>query len=155
MGLLYAQYPERKPIEKAIKLIISRQLPVSALPFVLRLHSSDHHLVFCSFADLIWYVDWICIRIGRLLARGSDGGYIQQELHDHVPELQVQLCYLGTGQGAQVSPGTGLVGRSRPQVESAFFLGPCTYIPYLRPVDRYLSIWPLLIVIRAVMMSSD
>lgn len=29
MGLLYARYSERKPIERAIKLIISRQLPVS------------------------------------------------------------------------------------------------------------------------------
>ena len=35
MGLIYAQYPERRPIEKAVKLIISRQLPVRPLyPFV-------------------------------------------------------------------------------------------------------------------------
>jgi lanosterol synthase len=29
MSLIYAGYPERKPIERAVKLIISRQLPVS------------------------------------------------------------------------------------------------------------------------------
>ena len=28
MSLIYARYPERKPIERAIKLIMSRQLPV-------------------------------------------------------------------------------------------------------------------------------
>ena len=29
MSLIYARYPERKPIERAVKLIMSRQLPVS------------------------------------------------------------------------------------------------------------------------------
>ena len=33
MALMYAQYPDPEPIERAVKLVMSRQLPVRAFLF--------------------------------------------------------------------------------------------------------------------------
>jgi len=32
MGLMYAKYPHPEPIERAVRLVMSRQLPVRSLP---------------------------------------------------------------------------------------------------------------------------
>jgi squalene cyclase len=42
MALMYAGYPKRRPIEKGVKLVMSRQLPVrSPLDVVINLRPSD------------------------------------------------------------------------------------------------------------------
>lgn len=41
MALIYAQYPKREPIERAVKMVMSRQLPVS-LQFLDKLQRRNH-----------------------------------------------------------------------------------------------------------------
>lgn len=47
--------------------------------------------------------------VGWLVGYRGHGRHIQQELHDHVPELQVQLCDLGSWQGAQAPTNPRLI----------------------------------------------
>ena len=85
MSLIYARYPERKPIERAVKLIMSRQLPVSTCIAV------PNHI-----DDLQHFRARLP---GWILGCGSYGRDLQQELHHNVSQLQVQLCDMGSWEG--------------------------------------------------------
>ena len=51
MGLMYAKYPHPEPIERAVKLVMSRQLPVRS--YSPRVHFRAHIRIF-SFQDGSW-----------------------------------------------------------------------------------------------------
>ncbi len=71
MALMYARYPHKEVIERAVKLVMNRQLPVSAP----RLSSNLTNLT-----DPL--PEWV------LGARG-DRGHIQQDMRHYISKLQV------------------------------------------------------------------
>ena len=75
MSLIYARYPEHKPIERAVKLIMSRQLPVST--YIVVPHQIDDLRNFRARLS------------GWILGCGSYGRDLQQELHHNISQLQV------------------------------------------------------------------
>ena len=72
MALMYAKYPHPEPIERAVKLVMSRQRAVSLLAVLV--------------TRVRRMTDWIDI-LGWLVAAGSDRGCVQQERCNLVPEL--------------------------------------------------------------------
>jgi len=80
MALMYAKYPDTEPIAKAVRLVMSRQLPVcdfgpaSCLP--------------CN--DLF---------PGRFMGTRSDRRDLQQDLCNIISELQVLIHYMDAWQG--------------------------------------------------------
>jgi hypothetical protein len=87
MGLMYAKYPHPEPIERAVKLVMSRQLPVRSptAPWVLCFRT--HNLVLVA---------------GRFMGAGSDRGDVQSDGRNFVPEFQVLVHDLDAGQGRQL-----------------------------------------------------
>ena len=84
MGLMYAKYPHPEPIERAVKLVMSRQLPVRC-PRPRASHvASKLTLPFC---------------VGWFMGAGGDRGDVQSDGCDLVPELQVLIYDLDVGQG--------------------------------------------------------
>jgi hypothetical protein len=80
MALMYGQYPHAEPIERAVRMVMGRQLPVSpVLPSVL------HMLTVFS--------------LGRFLGSRSHRRYLQQDLCDHLPVVQVLVYDLDAGKG--------------------------------------------------------
>lgn len=88
MALMYAQYPNPSPIERAVRLVMSRQNPVSVT-------ISPKHI-----PNLI-----LTTLVGRLMATRSDRGRVQQERRDRVSQLQILLHDLDARPRALVSPG--------------------------------------------------
>ena len=72
MALMYAKYPHPEPIERAVKLVMSRQRAVSDLVVLVTLVRG--------------VVDWVNT-LGWLVAARSDRGCVQQERRHLVPEL--------------------------------------------------------------------
>lgn len=84
MALIYADYPYPEPIERAVRLVMSRQLPVSPL------HSSSMR----RNADVL---------LGRLVATRIPRRHLQQNRYDRLPALQVLLHNLDARQGTPPS----------------------------------------------------
>jgi hypothetical protein len=84
---MYAKYPHPEPIERAVKLVMSRQLPVRSptAPWVLCFGAHG----FVVFA-------------GRFVGAGSDRGDVQSDGRHLVPEFQVLVHDLDVGQGRQL-----------------------------------------------------
>ena len=54
MSLMYAKYPYPEPIEKGVRLVMSRQRPVSfSSHFIFRYHSFSSHV---SFSYIGWFL---------------------------------------------------------------------------------------------------
>lgn len=84
MALMYARYPHPEPIERAVQLVMSRQLPVrESRPLISRLRTDE-----CD--------------SGRVVGAGSDRGRFQQKLRDLLPELQVLVHDMDAREGAYV-----------------------------------------------------
>ena len=84
MGLMYAKYPHPEPIERAVKLVMSRQQSVRTLLLLgksrcFRAHSRFH--------------------AGRFVGAGSDRGDVQPDSRHLISELQVLVYDLDAGQG--------------------------------------------------------
>ena len=80
MALMYTKYPYTEPIAKAVRLVMSRQLPV------------------CDFGPVS------CLRCnnlfsGRFMGTRSDRRDLQQDLCDIISELQVLIHYMDAWQG--------------------------------------------------------
>lgn len=85
MALMYAEYPEPEPIERAVQLVMSRQLPVSNSSFSAAWHNVNHD------------------GVGWVLGTGSDRGRVQQDVRYRVPELQIFFHHLDAGSGSSLS----------------------------------------------------
>lgn len=83
MALMYAGYPNPEPIEKAVKLVMQRQLPVrrSRLPCCVALTS---RLLCFSF-------------IGWFMGSGSYRGRVQQDMRYLVSQLQILIHDMDVG----------------------------------------------------------
>jgi hypothetical protein len=84
---MYAKYPHPEPIERAVKLIMSRQLPVCSptTPCVLRFGAHG----FVVFA-------------GRFVGARSDRGDVQSDGRHFMPGFQALVHDLDAGQGRQL-----------------------------------------------------
>ena len=83
---MYAKYSRPEPIERAVKFVMSRQLPVRSQIL--------HDVVFSlQLAHALpFFVGWF------MGARG-DRGDVQSDGRDLLPELQILVHHLDVGQG--------------------------------------------------------
>ncbi len=89
MALMYAQYPEPEPIERAMKMVMSRQQPVRVHTIL----SQGLRFIFAFFLSL---------PPGWLMEAGGDRGYVQPDVRHRISELQVLLYNMDAGEGAQI-----------------------------------------------------